>query len=257
MPELAMLLGCLTLGMEPALMRAIVEQESAGDPAALNANGWTGTPFRPTSAEEAVEAAHRFLDAGYSVDVGLAGINSANLERLGIDLKTAFDPCTNVALGETIFMENLERARAHGHAGDAALRVGLSLYNTGSMTRGFANGYVDQVWSRYAAGDAYLGRVRSSRIEWVPVDRAAGSEAIAEPEEVVGAPRSSRVRWTGRSGTDTSAAADDAPAADRSDPNDRNDRIDQDTRTTAAASTAPPGVIGVWRSAMPKGEGDR
>ena len=163
-----MLIGCLTLGMEPALMRAIIEQESSGDPVALNVNRWEGKPFRPTSAEEAVEAAHHFVDAGYTVDVGLAGIDSENLERLGIGFETALEPCTNVSLGETIFMEGLARAYADGHAGDAALRTSLSLYNTGSMTRGFENGYVEAVWSRYAASDAYLGRTRSTRIEWTP-----------------------------------------------------------------------------------------
>ena len=272
MPTLAMLIGCLSLGMEPALMRAIIEQESAGDPVALNVNRWEGEPFRPMSAGEAADAAHRFVDAGYSVDVGLAGINSANLERLGIGIETALDPCMNVALGETIFMENLERARAHGHAGDAALRTSLSLYNTGSMTRGFDNGYVDAVWSRYLASDAWLGRTRSSRVEWTPVRPTDGTgfDAIAREAEpdVLGTqagPRSSRIAWVGRAAPDTDAAdADEDVTADagasvtnRNAPIDRDDQVSWAARMTARASTAPAGDIGVWRSAMSDGDDHR
>ena len=236
-----MLIGCLTLGMEPALMRAIIEQESSGDPVALNVNRWEGKPFRPMSAEEAVEAAHHFVDAGYTVDVGLAGINSENLERLGIGFETALEPCTNVSLGETIFMEGLARAYADGHAGDAALRTSLSLYNTGSMTRGFENGYVEAVWSRYEASDAYLGRTRSTRIEWTPAagaDFAARGDAPDAPDTL----RSSRVRWIGRAPTDAAPVTDQA---------------DRDVQVSARASTASAGDIGVWRSAMSDREGDR
>lgn len=246
MPELAMLIGCLTLGMEPALMRAVIAQESAGDPAALNVNPWEGERFRPTSAAEAAEAAHRFVDAGYSVDVGLAGINSANLARLGIGFEAALEPCTNIRLGETIFMEGLARARARGHAGDAALRAGLSLYNTGSMTRGLDNGYVEAVWSRYASSDAYLGRTRSSRIDWTP---ATGTADVATRDDAPDAPdglRSSRVRWIGRAVTDD--AADAAPVTDRD---------DRDDPMTARASIAPVDDIGAWRSAMPSGQSGR
>ncbi len=176
MLDVSMLLGCLSLGMEPALMLAIVEQESSGNPIAINVNEWEGEPVVPVSADDVVEAAGLFVDAGYTVDVGLAGINSANLERFGVAYAEAIDPCTSLALGETIFMENLETARAKGHQGDKALRAALSLYNTGSMTRGLDNGYVDSVWQRYVNGDAYLARTGSSQVAWSPVN--AGKPSI-------------------------------------------------------------------------------
>jgi len=165
--DVSLLISCLSLGIEPALMLAIVNQESSGNPIAMNVNAWDGDQVVAESVDDAVEAAGRFVEAGYTVDLGLAGINSWNLERLNVSFVEALDPCTSIALGETIFMEGLDRAHADGKLGDDALRAALSLYNTGSMTRGLANGYVDRVWTRYAASDAYLGRIGSSRVEWL------------------------------------------------------------------------------------------
>ena len=73
-----------------------------------------------------IEAAALLIAAGHSVDLGVMQINSRNLGLLGLSLADAFDPCQSVA-------------------GAARLIQLFSRYNTGSPTRGIANGYAVKV----------------------------------------------------------------------------------------------------------------
>jgi type IV secretion system protein VirB1 len=81
---------------------------------------------------------------GYSVDLGLGQINSRNMRWLGLTWDTVFDPCTNVAALARVLTTNYNSAKI-GRDPQTALRVALSMYNTGSQTRGFRNGYVAKV----------------------------------------------------------------------------------------------------------------
>lgn len=127
----------------PETVLAIVQTESSGDPFALNVNGGR-QPARQSNATDAAETAQRFLAAGYSVDLGLGQINSRNMRWLGLTWETVFDPCTNVAALARVLTTNYNAVKA-GRDPQSALRVALSMYNTGSQTRGFQNGYVAKV----------------------------------------------------------------------------------------------------------------
>ena len=127
----------------PATVLAIIQTESRGDPFALNVNGGR-QPARQTSAADAAATARRYVAAGYSVDLGLGQINSRNMRWLGLTWETVFDPCTNVAALGRVLTANYNSAIA-GRDPQSALRVALSMYNTGSQTRGFRNGYVAKV----------------------------------------------------------------------------------------------------------------
>lgn len=63
---------------------------------------------------------------------------------LGLTWETVFDPCTNIAALGRVLTANYNSASA-GRDPQSALRVALSMYNTGSQTRGFRNGYVAKV----------------------------------------------------------------------------------------------------------------
>ena len=63
---------------------------------------------------------------------------------LGLTWETVFDPCTNVAALARVLTTNYNAVKA-GRDPQSALRVALSMYNTGSQTRGFRNGYVAKV----------------------------------------------------------------------------------------------------------------
>ena len=124
-------------------IQAIVRVESGGDPLALASNRSTGAQrLRPASLSDAVEMTLREIKAGYSVDIGLMQINSRNLARLNLTVEAVFEPCTNIAAGAAILTESYDRAvKFHGD-GQPALHAALSAYNTGSLQRGFQNGYV-------------------------------------------------------------------------------------------------------------------
>jgi len=122
---------------------AIIQTESSGDPFALNVNGGR-QPARQNNAADAAATARRYVAAGYSVDLGLGQINSRNMRWLGLTWETVFDPCTNVAALGHVLTANYKSAIA-GRDPQSALRVALSMYNTGSQTRGFRNGYVAKV----------------------------------------------------------------------------------------------------------------
>jgi type IV secretion system protein VirB1 len=72
---------------------------------------------------------------------------------LGLTWETVFDPCTNVAALGQVLTANYNAAKA-GRDPQTALRVALSMYNTGSQTRGFRNGYVAKVVSNSGVADS-------------------------------------------------------------------------------------------------------
>jgi type IV secretion system protein VirB1 len=139
-------------GVDAAVVTAIVAAESGGNPWAINVNVRDGqvqpllVPAR--SRDEAAAQAQWLVEGGYSIDVGLMQVNSANVARLGVSLDAAFDVCTNLDLGTTVFNEfadGVQRYRADFASPSARLMATLSAYNTGSYWKGFANGYVYRV----------------------------------------------------------------------------------------------------------------
>lgn len=127
----------------PETVLAIIQTESSGEPFALNVNGGR-QPARQSNAGDAAATARRYVASGYSVDLGLGQINSRNMRWLGLTWETVFDPCTNVAALARVLTTNYNAVSA-GRDPQTALRVALSMYNTGSQTRGFRNGYVAKV----------------------------------------------------------------------------------------------------------------
>lgn len=164
--EAAAIAACLVLGTDTRLIEAIIAQESAGRVAALNINRWSGPPIRTPSIRAAVAHAEQAIAEGYSVDMGLMGINSQHLQRFNETVFGLFTPCRNIAVGERILQENLETARRAGMSGQDALRAALSLYNTGTLTRGLHNGYVDQVLARLENPAVTLARQADSVVPW-------------------------------------------------------------------------------------------
>ena len=127
----------------PETVLAIIRTESRGNSFSLNVNG-ARQPAHQGNAADAAATARRYVAAGYSVDLGLGQINSRNMRWLGSTWETVFDPCTNVAALGRVLTTNYNAAKARRDP-QSALRVALSMYNTGSQTRGFRNGYVAKV----------------------------------------------------------------------------------------------------------------
>lgn len=134
----------------PQTMAAIVKTESGFRPLAININGGGRLERQPSTKAEAVATAQWLIDRGYSIDMGLGQVNSKNLPGLGITLDDVFEPCANLTAAATILHGNYQAASRQVGEGQTALRAALSAYNTGSFSRGFANGYVQTVLNNAA-----------------------------------------------------------------------------------------------------------
>lgn len=153
----------------PQTVAAIVRTESQGRPFALYVNG-ARQPAPSSNVADAVATARRFVASGHSVDLGLGQINSRNMRKLGLTWGTVFDPCTNIAALGRILTQNYQ-AVADGRHPQTALRLALSMYNTGSTARGFRNGYVARV-----VGNAGTPDTTASRLAYDPEPTVAASE---------------------------------------------------------------------------------
>ena len=138
-------------GVAPQTVAALVQTESHGRPFALNVNG-ASQPRAQSNETDAIATARRYVAAGYSVDLGLGQINSRNMRWLGLTWETVFDPCTNIAALGQVLTQNYNSVKA-GRDPQTALRLALSMYNTGSTSRGFRNGYVAKVVGNAGVAD--------------------------------------------------------------------------------------------------------
>lgn len=170
-------------GVDPMTMAYIVAHESGNRQFAINVNyGASQLPSQPSSAEEALAATGRLEAEGHNYDLGLAQINSANFEWLGVTPEDMVDPCKNLSASERVISDCYSRARNRTNDEQGALRMALSCYNTGSMERGFANGYVDRVeW--IASQDSKVPRLIVAG-EGSPQTRPSTQDASNPNEEI-------------------------------------------------------------------------
>lgn len=179
--------------VSPDLVKKIVNVESGGHPYALHVNG-ANLSLKSKSAQEAEALAQKYIQRGYSVDMGLMQVNSRNLPKLGFTVRDMFDPDKNIQAGKQIFAEFHRAASERYHDKHSVLRAALSAYNTGSFTRGIDNGYV----AKYTGEPVRLRRippqpdprqattvvyVRRTGLEPVPKDEKQEVNADEKEEE--------------------------------------------------------------------------
>ena len=178
-------------GIAPEALLSIVSVESTFDPLAINVNH-VGRLHAGT-ADAAVAIATRWITAGYSVDLGLAQVNSNNLGWTGLSIADAFAPCANLAAAEKILTLSYARASREAQGLDAISRT-FSLYNSGNTRTGFRNNYVARVWR--AAGQVVRQIAASpvqAEVAALGGDNTPQSAAIAPPPSFVVAPADGRV----------------------------------------------------------------
>ena len=139
-------------GIQAPIVEAIIQAESSGNPWAINVNVRDGQAqpllVAAQSRDEAVAQATQLHAEGYSFDVGLMQVNSANVARLGVSIDEAFGVCTNLNMGSTVYSEFAAGAVRYAEQFDTPhkqMMATLSAYNTGSYWKGFMNGYVYRV----------------------------------------------------------------------------------------------------------------
>lgn len=126
---------------------SVVHTESHFNPYAIGINAKGVAAPDPASRASAAAAARRLIARGYNIDLGLGQINSANLKWLGLSVEDAFDPCRNLAAAARVLSGNYLSVVRSSPTTEAAIATAVSMYNTGSRSRGFGNGYVGRVYA--------------------------------------------------------------------------------------------------------------
>lgn len=129
----------------PGTLLSVARAESGFDPLSIGVNGPKPQALHPATPAAAAALATRLLATGRNIDIGLAQINIRTLRRLNLSVADAFDPCLNLAAAARVLSDNYRGAAARAVPEQTALRVAISLYNTGDPSRGFRNGYVGRV----------------------------------------------------------------------------------------------------------------
>jgi len=166
----AALLACMP-NIAPATLEAVIAVESHGDPLAIFDNT-TRQSWHPHDQAAAIALARRLIAAGHVADIGLMQVDSVNLPRLGMSVAQAFDPCTNIHAGGMILTADYAYAVRLLGPGQAALKIALSLYNTGDARRGFRNGYVARYYGRAAMPVAINVTYHPTAVRYHSIDAA-------------------------------------------------------------------------------------
>lgn len=146
MIDIAFIAQCAP-NVAPTTIEAVVRVESHGDPLALYINGDGIGAIHVTSIDAAVALVHQAVAAGYTVDIGLMGLNTRTLQQFHVSIEYAFDPCTNLRTGDAVLTRNYLAAVKRYGRGEIALEAALSAYNTGDFERGRGNGYLAKYFS--------------------------------------------------------------------------------------------------------------
>src|SRR3546814_14628308 len=102
------------------------------------------------------------------------------MKALGLTWDNVFDPCTNIAAAGAVLSGNYHSVRAGLHP-QRALRIALSMYNTGSQSRGFSNGYVGRVVGNAGVPDGIQPAAVRIGEPMPDTDTSAGRRAAAQP----------------------------------------------------------------------------
>lgn len=142
--DIPMLMAQCAPGIHPVTMQAVVRTESGGNPYAIGVVGGR-LARQPRTLDEALATVDALARTGWNYSVGLAQVNRSHLTEYGLIGAAAFDACRNVQAGADILARCYARAVSHGHAGQVALRDGLSCYYSGNFQTGYRTGYVQRV----------------------------------------------------------------------------------------------------------------
>lgn len=159
----------------PETMASIAYVESRFNPYAIGVNRAAGLSRQPRNKAEAIATARALLAQGKNIDLGIGQINSNNLGWLRLTVEDAFDPCRNLSAASKVLTSNYQSVARSASSPQHALRLSVSMYNTGSQTRGFGNGYVRKV--EEAAARLFGGRYVSPAPLQAPTQVAAAEQS--------------------------------------------------------------------------------
>jgi type IV secretion system protein VirB1 len=141
---LSLVASCAPL-VAPATAHALILVESNLNPNAIGVVA-ASLARQPRTRTEAVLTARQLASDGRNFSVGLAQINQANFDRLGLSLEAAFDPCINLRAMQSVLTDCYSRSPGK-RLPQQRLRDALSCYYSGNFSTGYRHGYVKRVAS--------------------------------------------------------------------------------------------------------------
>lgn len=166
MLPLILLATCSPL-VDAVTMSAVVQNESGGNALAMHDNS-DGKSYSPKSVDEAVALAKRLITSGHSVDLGLAQINSKNLQWLSLSVEQSFDACSNLQASQQVLVDAFKRS-----GGD--LQKTLQIYNTGKAS---GSQYASKVYGK--AGVVVPAIPGGAMASWTKKDMDKSNAVVAK-----------------------------------------------------------------------------
>lgn len=161
---------------------AVVSVESGFQPFAIRINTDRPLAEQPKTRAEAIETATILIAEGHDIDLGLGGINSGNLGRLGLSVSDTFDFCLNLkasaALLDGYYQIALQGSATTTQAEAVMLR---SYFGNGDASVGEMVGYDRQV---LAERERLSSQLDSIEIVEAQAQALPGRERAGEPSAV-------------------------------------------------------------------------
>ena len=133
--------------VSPVLMHALVRTESSWNPLAIGPDDGQPAIAQPGTLDEAVRTVKQLQASGAKFSLGLAQIHVSNVTRRGMTLEQAFDPCSNLKMGQTILFENYNQAIKEGYTGVDAVWAALRGYNSGGVNKTVSDKYANKIFT--------------------------------------------------------------------------------------------------------------
>lgn len=180
---------------------AVISVESGFQPFAIRINTDRPLTEQPKNRAEAIETVTILISEGHDIDLGLGGINSGNLGRLGLSVSDTFDFCLNIKASAAL-LEGYYRAALQGGATipQAETVMLQSYFGNGDASVGEMVGYDKQVLAERARLSGQLGSIEIIEAQAAPPGDRTGEPSAATvdnrpPKNIQQRPQDSVPRW--------------------------------------------------------------
>ena len=161
---------------------AVVSVESGFQPFAIRINTDRPLAEQPKTRAEAIETATTLIAEGHDIDLGLAGINSGNLGRLGLSVSDTFDFCLNIKASASLLEHYYQIALQGGATTAQAEAVMLrSYFGNGDPSVGEMVRYDKKVLAERARLSNQLDSIEivEAQAQVLPARERAGESSAA------------------------------------------------------------------------------
>ncbi len=161
---------------------AVVSIESVFQPFAIRINTDRPLAEQPKTRAEAIETATILISEGHDIDLGLGGINSGNLGRLGMSVSDTFDFCLNIKASAAL-LEGYYQIALQGGATTAQAEVVMlrSYFGNGDASVGEMVGYDSRVLAERERLSSQLDSIviGKAQAQALPARERAGESSAA------------------------------------------------------------------------------